>query len=115
MAYITTTTGTNSKNFLESAVGLVTKTMEFDGTGNKGIVTTEGSRKIVKAGTPYPKGDATATGIVFEDADVTDGPVAGSVMVAGRVLEGRIPSIGTAKDTLKGLGIVFVTGPETTR
>ena len=52
MAYISTTTGTNSKNFLESAVGLVTKTMEFDGTGNKGIVTTEGSRKIVKAGTP---------------------------------------------------------------
>ena len=52
---------------------------------------------------------------MFEDADVTDGPVAGSVMVAGRVLEGRIQSIGTAKDTLKGLGIVFVTGPETTR
>lgn len=37
MAYIATTTGTNSKNFLESAVGLVTKTMGM-GTVGKAVV-----------------------------------------------------------------------------
>lgn len=115
MAYVTTTTGTTHKNFLESAVGLVTKTREFTNDNTKGIVTTEGSRKIVKAGTAYPKNDASATGIVFDDVDVTDGAVAGPVMVAGRVLKGRVTVSGDAETPLKALGIVFVDGPETTR
>lgn len=114
MAYVTTTTGTTHKNFLESAVGLVTKTREFDKSG-KGVTSDESARKIVKAGTPYPDDSASAIGIVFDDVDVTDGPVAGSVMVAGRVLTGRLTGVSTSKETLKGLGIVFVDGPETTR
>ena len=34
---------------------------------------TENGRKIVKAGTLYPRNDASAIGIVWADYDVTDG------------------------------------------
>ncbi len=109
MSYVTNYKGTNRPNFLESEVGLVTKTYEIP--ENMGVA--DGTRKIVAAGTPFPSNDASAVGILFTDADVTDGPVAGSVMVAGRVLKERLTVADAAVNALAD--IKFVAGPDVTR
>lgn len=111
MSYVTNYYGTFRPNFLESEIGLVTKTYEIP--DSMGV--TDGTRKIVPAGTPFPANDATAVGIVFTDTDVTDGPAAGSVMVAGRVLTERLTVAETAVTALSGKGLVFVEGPDVTR
>jgi hypothetical protein len=56
-----------------------------------GVVANEEGRKIVPAGTVYPANDATATGILLNDVDVTHGPQPGSVVVEGYVIESRLP------------------------
>lgn len=63
----------------------------------------ENGRKIVKAGTVYPKNDATAIGIILRDIDVTDGPQAGSVVVDGIFIEEKLPEAVTdeAKTAMK--------------
>lgn len=47
--------------------------------------------KYVKMGTVFPANDGTATGIVYEDVDVTKGDMPGSVVVKGEVYENRLP------------------------
>lgn len=95
-------------NFLDSAEGLVLKSCTVpesmgteDGFGNK----------TVKAGTVFPANDATAVGILYESVDVTMGEHEGSLMVAGRVIEGRLPETleDDAKTALKAVGISFHT------
>lgn len=102
MSYITQTSGTNKVNFLDSEVGLVLKTAQIPASLGKA----DGTKKIVAAGTIFPKNDATAKGIVFHDVDVTSGDVAGSIMVAGRVLEDRITIADTAKTALADIKFV---------
>ena len=80
-------------NFLESEVGLVLKTREIP--ASMGVQ--DGKYKIVKAGTPFPSDNSNAVGLVFEDIDVTDGNMPGSVMVAGRVLADRLSLASAAK------------------
>lgn len=97
-----------STNILESEVGLVLKTY----TANQTNAETVGTKKIIKAGSVYPTNATGAIGIVFEDVDMTDDakrPI--SVIVAGRVLEKRLPVTvdTTAKTELEKSGIVFVT------
>lgn len=107
MAHIATYSTSTKINFLDSAVGLVLKTCnvpqslgEDDGKGNK----------TVAAGTVLPANDATATGILFEDADVTYGDHEGSLLVAGRIYADRLPKelSAEAKTALEGVGIQFV-------
>lgn len=98
-------------NFLESEVGLVLKTREIP--ASMGVQ--DGKYKIVKAGTPFPSDNSNAVGIVFEDIDVTDGNMPGSVMVAGRVLADRLSLASAAKTALSGKGFTFVDAPEITR
>ncbi len=109
MAYVTNYKGTFRPNFLESEIGLVTKTYQIPET----MGAADGNRKIVPAGTPFPSNDAAAVGIVFTDTDVTDGDAAGSVMVAGRVLKERLTVDDAAVTALKD--IRFVEGPDVTR
>ncbi len=109
MAYVTNYKGTFRPNFLESEIGLVTKTYQIPET--MGVA--DGNRKIVPAGTPFPSNDASAVGIVFTDTDVTGGDAAGSVMVAGRVLKERLTVDDAAVTALKD--IRFVEGPDVTR
>ena len=52
---------------------------------------TVAGRKIVKAGTVYPKNDATAKGVVLNTIDVTDGAQSGAIMYAGAVNKSRLP------------------------
>lgn len=48
MAYITTTTGTNSKNFLESAVGLVTKDYMIEQLGGMMNEANDKQREVIR-------------------------------------------------------------------
>ncbi len=111
MAFINITSGTYTPNFLESAVGLVLKTRTIP----QSLGTTEGKYTTVAAGTAFPADDSTATGIVYQGVDVTDGDNVGSVLVAGRVLKNRLSLSDEAVAALEALGIVFVDAPEVER
>lgn len=69
------------------------------------LAVTENGRKIVKAGTIFPANDATAQGLVHEDYDVTDGDVAGALIIFGFVDKGKLPvAVSSAAATaLKGI------------
>lgn len=108
MAFMKVKQYDSTPNILESEVGLVLKTYTAEQTN----ATTVNDKKIIKAGSVFPTNATGAKGIVFEDVDMTDDtkrPI--SVIVAGRVLEKRLPVTvdGTAKTELEELGIVFVT------
>lgn len=108
MAFMKTKQYESTPNILESEVGLVLKTYTADATN----ATAVNDKKIIKAGSVYPTNTTDAKGIVFEDVDMTDDakrPI--SVIVAGRVLEKRLPVTvdETAKTELTAQGIVFVT------
>lgn len=107
MAFMKTEQYESTPNILESEVGLVLKTYTADQTNAE----TVGNKKIIKAGSVYPTNSTGTLGIVFEDVDMTDDtkrPI--SVIVAGRVLEKRLPVTvdTTAKTELEKSGIVFV-------
>lgn len=74
------------------------------------MATTVDGRKIVKAGTVFPANDATAEGIVYEDIDVTNGDMPGSVVTKGTVYVDRLPVAlqDAAKTALEGIGFVFI-------
>ena len=111
MSIVVNTKAEVRPNFLESEVGLVLKTREIP--ASMGVQ--DGKYKIVKAGTPFPSDNSNAVGLVFEDIDVTDGNMPGSVMVAGRVLADRLSLATAAKTALSGKGFTFVDAPEITR
>lgn len=91
-------------------------TAEMPASGS--LVTTEANgAKYVKMGSVYPSNDANATGIVYEDVDVSTGAMPGSLVTSGEVYEDRLAvTINSgAKSALEGLGIKFVTEGEVTR
>lgn len=74
-------------NFLASA-RFQSFTTQVEQTG---VVANAKGRKIVPAGTIYPKNDATAKGILLNDVDVTEGPQPGALLVEAYILEARLP------------------------
>ena len=50
--------------------------------------------KYVPTGTAWPTNDANAVGILYEDVDVTDGNMPGSVVLSGVVIEDRLAITG---------------------
>lgn len=113
-AFETIGTSLMKPNFLASEIGKITKTHQF--LSEEITVNSEG-RKIIKAGTLYPKNDATAIGIVFQDLDVTESDLEGALMIAGRVYKDRLPVVpaSAAITALEAKGLYFDTCPETTR
>lgn len=124
MSILKTEIGTAIPNFLDSEVGLVTKTAQIP----QSMGQTDGDRKTVFAGTVLPANTSAATGIVFQDGDVTDGDAIGivfqdvdvtdgdaigSVMVAGRVISDRVNVASATQTALKN--IVFVGANATVR
>ena len=109
MSLIRTRHGTETPNFLASAVGVIAKTM----LGYDELGVSEGETKVIPAGTVYPSNDANAIGIVYSACDITAGEKPCSVMVAGRVYEDCLAQTLTseAKNALKTAGIVFDTAP----
>ena len=75
-----------------------------------GATTAENGGKYVKMGTIYPANDATATGIVYEDVDVTTGNMPGSVVLKGVVYEERLPE---AADTYSSATVPTGGNPKT--
>ena len=59
---------------------------------NDSAAVTEDGRKIIKAGTIYPSNDANASGVVFNDMDVTNGDRTGAVIVHGFVKKAALPA-----------------------
>lgn len=87
---VKTTKYTNRKEILKVADHFVAikKTFKM----NDGAATEVDGRKIVKAGTVYPKNDATATGMVLNDVDVTEGDADGALLVHAIVDKAKIPA-----------------------
>ena len=48
-------------------------------------------KRVLKAGTVYPANDATAEGIIFSDVNLDKGDQPASLIVAGFILEDRLP------------------------
>lgn len=89
-------------------------TYEISDTGAK----TDGEGgKYVPMGTVYPTNDSSAIGIVYEDVDVTTGPMPGSVVTKGVVYEDRLPVTieSDAKTALEAAGFVFMEEPTVER
>ncbi len=104
----------NAGYFLATPEDAEKKTRQLAQSG----ASTVGVRKIVKAGTIYPANDATAEGFVFEDFDVTNGDIAGSVVLSGTVYEDRLPVAmeTAAKNALIAKGFKFIeAAPSVTR
>lgn len=114
MSHIVTTATASVANFLASATGLIRESCTVLATG---VTADSYGRKIVPAGTILPANDATATGILFEDVDVTEGDHEGSLIIAGRIFSDRLPvaPAEAAIPVLKASGIYLVTSDETTR
>lgn len=85
---------------VDEPVTRVTKTIP-----QSGAVTAGNGSKYVPMGVAYPSNDAYATGIVYEDVDVTSGDMPGSVVTKGVVYEDRLAITGAQYDsvTLKDL------------
>ena len=47
---------------------------------------------IVKAGTIFPSNDASAKGILLHDVDISNGAQPAALIVAGYILEDRLPA-----------------------
>lgn len=101
--------GREIPNWLSSEVGLTLKTALL--TSDMGE--TVNGRKIVKSGSVFT--GSGLTGLVFGDADVTDGDIEFAIMVGGRVYENRLPATISDKSALTASGIIFDTAAEVTR
>ena len=60
---------------------------------------------VIKAGTIFPANGATAVGILLHDVDLKNGDNVGALIVAGYVLEDRLPVVvdAAAKTALKDI------------
>lgn len=108
MSHIYTETYSKMPQFLASAVGLRTVTRQIP--ASMGVQ--DGCKKIVPAGTIFPKNDATAEGIIYTPVDVTDGDHEGAVIVAGYLYENRLPAAPAeaAKTAMKTLNFETAEG-----
>ena len=100
------TTITNRPNWLGSEVGLVTKTVTV--TAASGATVTENGRTIIKSGTLIT--DASlGKGLLFNDADVTDGSAVKSLMIGGRYIDSKLPvSVSESASDLAAKGLYAV-------
>lgn len=76
----------NRKNWLGSDEGIVLKTFEVPSTTAYVI---ENERKIVKSGTYFA---TPFKGLLFEDADITDGDAIASIMISGYYIDANLPA-----------------------
>lgn len=80
------------------------------------VVTRADGTKIVPAGAIFPANGATAIGILYEDVDVTNGAMPGSVVTRGHVYKSLLPAAPVEAAVTAMTGISFVaTVPAITR
>jgi len=77
---------------------------------------TRNGRTIVPMGAVVPANDATATGILHEDIDVTDGDMPGSIVTRGVIYGDRLPAAieSAAASALTGIKVI-TNAPAVTR
>lgn len=79
----------NRPNWLGSEVGMVLKTTTV--SESSGTTVVENGRKILKSGTLI--NDTTlGYGLLYNDADVTDGAVVKSIMIRGSYIDSKLPA-----------------------
>ena len=102
----------NRPAWLGSEVGIVLKTVTV--SSSSGTPVTENGRSILKAGTLI--NDATlGYGLLFNDADVTDGGVIKSIMIRGNYVDAKLPAtVASYASTLAAQGLYAVAYPATT-
>lgn len=83
--------------FLVTDENCVRKTRQI---AQSGATTTAEGGKYVPMGSAYPSNDANAVGIVYEDVDVTNGDMPGSVVLQGTVYEDRLAVTGASYDAV---------------
>lgn len=79
---------------------------------DSGVSPDSNGGKHVAMGTFYPANDSsTVIGILYEDVDVTTGPMPGSVVTAGTVYLDRLPAAPESgvQSALEGKGFKFIT------
>lgn len=76
---------------------------------------TRNGRVIVPAGAVFPANDATATGILYEDIDVTDGAAPGSIVTKGVIYGDRLPAQLAQAAATALTGIIVKTSPAIVR
>lgn len=59
-----------------------------------GVSADANGNKIVKAGTPFPKNDATCIGYILEDVDVTQGDNVGACVYEGTIDNKKLSEAG---------------------
>lgn len=84
---------------------------------NAQVVTDVHGGKYVPMGTIWPANGSTAKGIVYEDVDVSEGNMPGSLVTEGVVYENRLPSNldSDARTALVAQGFQFLTEGTVTR
>lgn len=96
----------NRPNWLGSEVGLVLKTATVSSTS--GTPVTENGRKILKSGTVITD-TALGKGLLWNDADVTDGAVVKSIMIGGYYIDSKLPaSVATSASDLTAKGLYAI-------
>lgn len=86
----------NRPNWLGSEVGMVLKTATVSAAS--GTPVTENGRKILKSGTLITDANL-GKGLLFNDADVTDGDAVKSIMIRGSYIDAKLPASVTANAT----------------
>lgn len=86
----------NRPNWLGSEVGMVLKTATISSTSGTPVL--ENGRQVIKAGTLITDTNL-GKGLLFNDADVTDGAVVKSIMIRGSYINSKLPSSVSASAT----------------
>lgn len=107
--------GWNAGHFLVDDETCVRKTMTIAANHSQ-VVTRDNGRKVVPAGAVIPSNDGNAIGILFEDIDVTEGAMPGSVITNGIILEDKLPAAieSAAESAMTGITVI-TTSPAITR
>ncbi len=86
-------------------------TMQIE-AGGEYVKQTEDGGAYAPMGSIYPTNDASAIGIIYEDVDVSNGDMPGSVVVSGVIYGDRLP-VEASPEALEALEKVGVVVEET--
>lgn len=111
MSFIQKTNGRGyAPGFFLASADCDRETVQVDATHAQ-VVTLANGTKIVPAGAVVPSNDGNAKGLLYEDVEVTTGPMPGSLVTRGVVYEDRLPAAieSAAEAVLPGIRVITTT------
>ena len=111
MSFIQKTNGRGyAPGFFLASADCDRETVQVDATHAQ-VVTLANGTKIVPAGAVVPSNDGYAKGLLYEDVEVTTGPMPGSLVTRGIVYEDRLPAAieSAAEAVLPGIRVITTT------